>query len=126
MDHRVTSLEIYVADLGRSARFYRDIVGLDLGEAHRHEGNERLHHDAAWGDLATQDYMLLHLTQDTGSRVTTGAVIGINVADLDGIHGRAVEAGTIVFTPPHAGVWGRNGEYEDPDGNVVSLTEPEG
>lgn len=125
MEHRVTSLEVFVVDLGRSAQFYRDIVGLDLGEADQHEGNEQLHHDAAWGDLSTPDYMLLHLTQGTASRVTTGAVIGINVVDLDDVHRRAVEAGVIVVAPPHAGPWGHSAKYEDPDGNVVSLTEPD-
>jgi predicted enzyme related to lactoylglutathione lyase len=27
-----------------------------------------------------------------------------------------------VLEPPHDGQWGRNAAYEDPDGNLVSVT----
>ena len=55
-------------------------------------------------------------------RHTTGAEIGVTVEDVDLVHTRAGTFGVTVLEPPHDGQWGRNAVYEDPDGNVVSVT----
>lgn len=119
---QLNSLQIWAADLAASAVFYGRFVGLDLGgEPHQHSDNDALHYDVAWGDFATGDYMLLHLTQADGQH-TTGAQIGITVSDLAAVHQRAAELGVAVVAPPHDTEWGRQARYADPDGNIVSLT----
>jgi predicted enzyme related to lactoylglutathione lyase len=120
---RLTSLQIWAADLVAAARFYRQFVGLDLDdEPHQHDGNDALHYDLAWGDFSTGDYMMLHLGQADPGQHTTGAEIGITVDDVDAVHQRASQFGVTVLVPPHDGPWGRNAVYEDPDKNFVSVT----
>jgi predicted enzyme related to lactoylglutathione lyase len=120
---RLTSLQVWAADLAAAARFYGQVIGLDLDdEPHQHEGNEALHYDLAWGDFATGEYVLLHLAQARPGQHTTGAQIGITVDDVDAVHRRAAQFGVIVRERPHDGEWGRNAVYEDPDQNLVSVT----
>jgi predicted enzyme related to lactoylglutathione lyase len=120
---RVNSLQVWAADLAASADFYGQFIGLELDdEPHQHTGNEALHYDVAWGDFASGEYMMLHLAQAEPGRHTSGAQIGITVADLDAVHQKAAQFGVTVVEPPHAAEWGRNARYEDPDGNIVSVT----
>jgi predicted enzyme related to lactoylglutathione lyase len=120
---RLNSLQIWAADLAAAARFYGQFVGLDLDdEPHRHDGNDDLHYDLAWGDFTSGDYMLLHLGQAKPGQRTTGAEIGITVDDVDAVHERALQYAVTVLALPHDGPWGRNAVYEDPDMNIVSVT----
>ena len=120
---RLNSLQVWAADLAASARFYGQFLGLELDdEPHQHSGNEALHHDVAWGDFASGDYMMLHLAQAKPGQHTTGAQIGITVGNVDAIHQKAAQFGVTVLERPHDGEWGRNAMYEDPDGNIVSVT----
>ena len=120
---RLNSLQVQAADLAAAARFYGQFLGLELDdEPHRHDGNEALHYDLAWGDFASGDYMMLNLAQAEPGQHTTGAQIGITVEDLDAVHQRAAQLGVTVLEPPHDGVWGRRAMYQDPDRNIVSVT----
>jgi predicted enzyme related to lactoylglutathione lyase len=120
---RLNSLQVWATDLAASAKFYGEFIGLDLGgEPHRHDGNEALHYDLAWGDFASGDYMILHLAQAKPGQHTTGAEIGITVEDVDAVHQRAAQFGVTVLEQPHDGEWGRNAVYQGPDGNTVSVT----
>ena len=119
---RLNSLQVWAADLAASARFYGQFLGLELDEPHQHSGNEALHHDVAWGDFASGDDMMLHLAQAKPGQHTTGAQIGITVGNVDAIHQKAAQFGVTVLERPHDGEWGRNAMYEDPDGNIVSVT----
>ena len=120
---RLNSLQVHAADLAAAATFYGQFLGLELDdEPHRHDGNEALHYDLAWGDFSSGDYMMLNLAQAEPGQHTTGAQIGITVEDLDAVHQRAAQFGVTVLEPPHDGVWGRRAMYEDPDRNTVSVT----
>jgi predicted enzyme related to lactoylglutathione lyase len=119
---RLNSLQVWTADLAASARFYGQFLGLELDEPHQHSGNEALHYDLAWGDFASGDYMLLHLAQAKPGQHTTGAQIGITVQDVDAVHQTAAQFQVTVLKRPHDGEYGRNALYEDPDGNIVSVT----
>jgi predicted enzyme related to lactoylglutathione lyase len=120
-------LQVWAADLAASAKFYGEFVGLDLGDGpHQHDGNDALHYDLAWGDFDSGDYMILHLAQAESGRHTTRAEIGITVEDVDAVQQRASLFGVTVLKQPHDGEWGRNAVYEDPDQNVVSVTEGAG
>ncbi len=121
----MNSVQLWSADLAAAARFYGQFIGLELDdEPHQHDGNDALHYDLAWGDFASGNYVMLHLAQGEPGQQTTGAEIGITVEDIDGIHDRVAEFGVTVHTAPHDGEWGRNAVYEDPDGNLVSVTAP--
>jgi len=120
---RLTSLQVGASDLAAAAKFYGEFIGLELsGEPHRHDGNEDLHYDLAWGDFATGDFMILSLAQAQPGQHTSGAQIGITVDDVDAVHQRAAQFGVTVRQGPHDGEWGRNAVYEGPDGNIVSIT----
>ena len=120
---RLNSLQVWVSDLAASAKFYGQFLGLELDdEPHQHSGNEAPHYDMAWGDFASGDYMMLHLAQAKPGQHTTRAQIGITVGDVDAIHQKAAQLGVTVLEQPRDGEWGRNARYEDPDGNIVSLT----
>lgn len=120
---RLNSLQIWAADLAASAKFYGGFLGLDLpDEPHRHDGNDTLHYDLAWGDFASGDYMMLHLAQAEPGQHTTGAEIGITVENVDAVHQKASQFGVTVLKQPYDGEWGRNAVYEDPDRNAVSVT----
>ena len=120
---RLNSLQVWAADLAASAKFYGQFLGLELDdEPHQHTGNEALHYDVAWGDFASGEYMMLHLAQAKPDGHTTGAQIGITVGDVDALHRTAAQFGVTVLEQPHDAQWGRNATYEDPDGNVVSVT----
>jgi hypothetical protein len=93
---RLNSLQVRATDLAAAAKFYGEFIGLDLsGEPHRHDGNEALHYDLAWGDFASEDYMILHLAQAKPGQHTTGAEIGITVEDVDAIHQRLRSSGLL-------------------------------
>jgi len=80
-------LQVQAADLAAAARFYGQFLGLELDdEPNRHDGNEALHYDLAWGDFASGDYMMLNLAQAEPGQHTTRAQIGITVEDLDAVH----------------------------------------
>jgi len=120
---RFNGLQVWAADLVASAKFYGQFLGLELDdEPHQHAGNEALHYDVAWGDFTSGDYMLFHLAQAKPGQHTTGAQIGITVEDVDAVHQMAAQFGVTVLERPHDGEWGRNALYEDPDGNIVSVT----
>ncbi|MDA8285693.1 MAG: hypothetical protein M0Z42_20870 [Actinomycetota bacterium] len=65
---------------------------------------------------------MLHLAQAEPGRRTTGAELGFTVGDVDVIHQKAAAFDVTVLRAPHQGEWGRSAHYQDPDGNVVSLT----
>jgi len=120
---RLNSLQVWAADLAASAKFYGQFLGLELDdEPHQHTGNEALHYDVAWGDFASGEYMMLHLAQAEPGQHTTGAQIGITVRDVDTLHRTAAQFGVTVLEHPRDAEWGRNARYEDPDGNIVSVT----
>jgi predicted enzyme related to lactoylglutathione lyase len=74
------------------------------------------------GRLHLGDYVMLHLAQAKAGQHTTGAEIGITVEDVDAVHQKASRFGVTVSVQPLDGPWGRNAVYEDPDGNIVSIT----
>lgn len=120
---RFNSLQVSANDLAASAKFYGQFLGLELDdEPHQHAGNEALHYDVAWGDFTSGEYTLFHLAQAEPGQHTTGAQIGITVGDVDAVHQAAAQFRVTVLAQPHDGEYGRNAVYEDPDGNIVSVT----
>jgi predicted enzyme related to lactoylglutathione lyase len=106
-----------VADLERSARFYRDVAGVPLARQDPHEPLWVDHYETMLGNV----YFALFPAGPEDA--TRRAEVGFSVQDLDVTHRAAEQAGAAVVVAPRQRPWGRTASYLDPDGNVVSLTE---
>jgi lactoylglutathione lyase len=121
MDH-VGYVILFVADLGRSVAFYRDVVGLPF----------RLQGDG-YVEFATQGarfglYDRNRLDELTGQDSTTpgrpGGEVVFLVADVGAEAERLRAAGATLLKGPVDRAWGhRTLHVEDPDGFVVELAE---
>ena len=123
MTTRLIEVELRVADVDRSLRFYRELLGLALGQPEVHEDSAR-HVHASWGSWAegANDFLLFNIyPAETGER--SRASVGFAVEDLAGLHVTLIQAGVDVVRPPEARPWGITAAYRDPDGNTVSVTE---
>lgn len=118
---RFSSASLWVSDLGRSLAFYRDVVGVPLGESHGHEPENVPHAEAMTGDLEGLFFFFVLHQAEPGAHTVRGHV-GFNVGDLEGAHARLSAAGVPVLDAPADVAWGREAKYLDPDGNFVSLT----
>jgi lactoylglutathione lyase len=116
---------LFVADLERSVRFYRDTIGLPFRFA-----------TESYAEFATEGakfglYARPHLPELIGRSVPTEAVpwpqgeVAFFIDDPDAEHERLRRAGVHVLAPPTDRPWGeRTLHLADPDGNVIELTRP--
>lgn len=126
-DRRLTFVALSVSDLGRSLRFYRDLLGLPLHEAdhdsEKHDpwyGGE--HAAYSWTEGAFIHFAL-YPQREPQRPVATAAQVGFQVADFDAVHQRLLASGVTIASEPRGEPWGRTARYLDPDGNIVSITE---
>jgi predicted enzyme related to lactoylglutathione lyase len=117
---RISSVNLRVADLDRSAAFYRDLVGLPLDESHAHPPEDLRHCEVMFGSFE-ELYCFFVLFEAAPGEETVRADVGFHVDDLDAAHGRMVAGGAKVVAPPREVPWGREAAYLDPDGNTVTL-----
>ena len=116
---------LFVADIERSIRFYRDVIGLPFKFA-----NE------SYGEFATEGakfalFARSHLPELIGRSAPPGEApwpqgeVAFMVEDVDSEHERLLAAGVPVLAPPTDRPWGeRTLHVADPDGNVVELARP--
>ena len=116
-------VELLVRDLERSARFYRDVVGVPLEARDPHPPENEPHFEAEWGAWGEAGFLYLGLYPER-EEARSAARVGFEVEDVDEIHARAERDGVPVVDPPVDRPWGRTATYEDPDGNAVSITQP--
>ncbi len=124
---RLIEVELRVRDLDRSLRFYRDLLGLPVGDPEVHDGGRVRHAHATWGSWAhgAEGFLLFNLCPAEAGEVTHASV-GFMVDDLDAAHARLERAGAAVVRPPETRPWGRTAVYRDPDGNTISLMQQPG
>lgn len=111
---------VFVSDMARSVRFYRDVLGLPL----RFES-------PGWSEFATEGATLaLHRAEgpeggDDGSSPESPGRCrpGLNVPDLDAFHARMVEHGVPCLEEPSVVFGSKVALYEDPDGLPISVGE---
>lgn len=124
MPGRVIEVELRVADVERSASFYRDL-GVPVGELEDHGGREEPHVHASWGkwspDPDAGGFLLLNIYPATDG--PTRSRLGVVADDLDALHEQCMRSGVDVVRAPESTPWGRTAVYRDPDGNIVSVTE---
>ncbi len=125
MPSRLAYAILYVADLERSIRFYRDVIGLPFRFS-----NE------SYAEFATEGakfslFARSHLPGLIGREVPPDEVpwpqgeVAFFVDDVDAEHDRLIRLGVTVLALPTDRPWGeRTLHVADPDGNVIELTRP--
>lgn len=124
---RLIFVALNTSDLERSLAFYRDAFAIDFHT----DVNEPVsdpwyggHHAAfSWHGGAFLHFALFPAAPP-GRGVSRDAQIGFSVEDVASAHERAVAAGAEVVHAPRAEPWGHTARYRDPDGNLVSITQP--
>ncbi|HCE6613089.1 TPA: VOC family protein [Pseudomonas aeruginosa] len=115
----IAHVEIPVSDLGRAMRFYASVFGVAFGEVATLHGSRMAHfpfeegRDGASGALAEGDVYVPTLH---------GAIIYLNVADLDAVIARALGEGSeILFPKTLLGDGVFIAEIRDSEGNRIAL-----
>jgi len=104
---------IYIADIDRALRFYRDVLGFSL----------ECIDEPPMRAVVTQGSAILHF--DLQPAKADSSRTHIMVDDLDGVCERLRRAGTDLIQQPTIQEWGlRDIAVADPDGNVFELAEP--
>jgi catechol 2,3-dioxygenase-like lactoylglutathione lyase family enzyme len=107
------TIVLYVADVERAARFYRDQLGLE--QVFESEGRIAL--------LCGQTRLFLHPTEDA-ERGPWNVELYFQVEDVDELVARLRAQGVGVLLEPTDEPWGeRNAGVLDPDGYPVYLTQ---
>lgn len=111
-------LMLFVSDLDRSLRFYRDILGLPV----KSELRDMVEFQADGGILT------IHQAHQEGPHhrppMVCGAMrMGFKVDDLDTVHAKLMSEGARCLAPPEQREGVRMGLYEDPDGFNFTLAE---
>jgi predicted enzyme related to lactoylglutathione lyase len=110
---------VFVSDMARSVRFYRDVVGATL----KFESPE-------WTEFSTGEATLaLHRGDAAAHPDAVGPTAagqcrpGFAVEDLDSFHSTMVENGVEIHQAPRDVFGSRVAQYRDPDGVIFSVGE---
>jgi catechol 2,3-dioxygenase-like lactoylglutathione lyase family enzyme len=110
---------IYVKDVDRGLRFYRDLLGFKLIEDFRYEGTPvyaRLRAPGGDGTIA------LHQAGPAVSVSSDGVRLYFEVRDLDNFCGKLQKKNFYITQLPRMMPWGwRHAYLNDPDGHEISL-----
>src|SRR6266853_4615017 len=110
---------IYVKDVDRGLRFYRDLLGFKLIEDFRHEGTPVYARMRAPGGDGT---IALHQAGPDDSVSSDGVRLYFEVPDLDGFCRKLQQKGFYITQLPRMMPWGwRRAYVNDPDGHEISL-----
>jgi predicted enzyme related to lactoylglutathione lyase len=110
---RVSVVYLYVSDMERSLRFYRDLLGIPL------EGDED------WAEAALGGTRFaLHATHEGIGELSAGTIhVSLEVADADAAAER-LRAESVETHETMRDEWGTAVEVVDPDGYRVYLFQP--
>ena len=117
---RIGNIILEVKDLDTSIKFYHDILGMPIK-------NERRN----WVDLGQQSggTLSLHPASITTSHTSTskenGILIGLTVGDLNSAIDELSDAKIEIFREIQERQAGKNAVILDPDGDMISLFEPD-
>src|SRR5258708_7644789 len=110
---------IYVKDVDRGLRFYRDLLGFKLIEDFRYEGTQVYARLRAPGGDAT---IALHQAGPAVSVSSEGVRLYFEVRDLDHFCRKLPTRGFYITQLPRMMPWGwRHAYLNDPDGHEISL-----
>jgi catechol 2,3-dioxygenase-like lactoylglutathione lyase family enzyme len=110
---------IYVKDVDRALRFYRDLLGFKLIEDFRYEGTQVYARMSAPGGDGT---IALHQAGPSDSLSSDGVRLYFEVRDLDDFCRKLQQKGFFITKLPRMMPWGwRHAYLNDPDGHEISL-----
>ena len=121
---RLSVVILHVADIDRSLRFYRDLLGVAL------ERGVNVPEDDPWYgghhvELSWREGAYLHFAlfpAKSADRTTVGAELGFHVDEARSVHERMTAGSATVLHEPRLEPWGLTARYRDPDGNIVGVT----
>ena len=123
---RMIFIALNVADLARSAAFYRAAFGINFHSDCNDPADDTWYggeHSAfSWTDGAFLHFALFPALPPERA-VSRDVQLGFAVDDIAAAHAKAVAAGARVVHGPRAEPWGATARYRDPDGNLVSITQ---
>lgn len=107
---------LFVSDLDRSIRFYRDVMGLPLLSEDRDQA------EFAAGGTVITIHQAHSQTPHHHPPTAAGCVrFGFHVDDLEALHERLLRTEARCVQPPEARYGVMMGLYEDPDGFTFTL-----
>jgi catechol 2,3-dioxygenase-like lactoylglutathione lyase family enzyme len=120
MEPRITIITLGVSDLQRSLRFYRDGLGLPVGDQFPDAVFFRL------GGVRLGLYPRALLARDANVSPHGGGFSGVTLAhnvrsreDVQRVFDEAAAAGATIVQPPRVADWGGySGYFADPDGHL--------
>lgn len=118
---RIGSIFYYVADIGRTEAFYRDVIGLDV----RRMGDDGQGHD--WLMASTAGGIDLLFFRNPEAKAGQTPIIVFDLADggIDGVVSGLAKKGATIVTPVSEAPGGWSAEFADADGHVLSLYQPQ-
>ncbi len=111
---RIGNICYYVADLDRTERFWRDVVGLPVQRVE--EGSEAFLIAPTAGGVD-----LLFFVREARPGDSPIIVFTLEDGGIDDVAAALVEQGATLVTPVSHAPGGWSGDYADPDGHVLSL-----
>jgi predicted enzyme related to lactoylglutathione lyase len=111
----VCAVRIFVDDLDRARRFYRDVLELD---------EKSVGPEWAVFDIDGSDIVLETVAAGDSERALVGRLLAVSFAvdDIDGAYRNLVARGVSFPTPPEMQPWGGILAFpRDPDGNILTL-----
>ena len=115
---RLDTLVLFVADLGRSVAFYRDVLGLDLAREDSHDG------PIATAQAGAVQLVFVEREARAGKTPIPVFSLAGGIDDCaDALLAHGVDIVTPVSEAPDGGL---TLDFLDPDGTVLSLHQPAG
>lgn len=126
MDATCHQVFLLVSDFEASVSFYRDALGLSLES----RSDQKATFDTGRCSLVVQadfdaETLAAFGMEPPGEHRGAGAIIVVEVPDVDAVYGHAEAAGATVLASPRRVDWGREMMLvEDPDGYVLEISRP--
>ena len=124
---RLTNVRLLTDDIDRAVAFYRDVLGLEVAT------DAGVYVEFRWEGVALGLYRRELADQVIGAEHRPlpqgrpdGAIVSLEVDDVDAAHDRLARAGVTFVKDPHdQEAWFmRVGYLRDPDGHLIELYEP--
>jgi lactoylglutathione lyase len=114
---------VFVSDMDRSVKYYRDLFGLPL----KFETPEWTEFSTGEATLALHKGGSARRSEGESDAIASGQCRpGLQVGDLDELHSRLIGNGVTCVQPPMNSFGARIAQYLDPDGLIVSVGESKG
>lgn len=122
---RFDMIGLFVVDVSRMARFYRDVLGMEV--AHHSGAYVEFRHEGIRFSMYERSRLRELLGRPFGEPVGLNGTFELAIdlprfEDVDVEYARLVAAGATAVTPPRDEPWGMRSSYvADPEGNLIEV-----